>query len=241
MPKTKPEGIEVRGNSVALVGWHEGSAGQVHSWLERCSGLHVACFVHPEDHLPGIDPVKREVSQFSYPENGTFKGLPLICSTGWVSELRTLGISRVISTTSDPAQRGREIREAAAGGLTLENAIHESALVLPDAVIGKNVILHARALIGYRAELRDGVIVNTGSQVDHHNLLEENATLDPGVVFAGNVIVGRNAIVHTGVTVINRIRIGEGAEVGAGAVVIRDVAPGERVVGVPARPIGTKK
>ena len=241
MPNSKPGRIEVRENSVALVGWHEGSAGQVHSWIERCNGLHVACFVHPEERMPEINPVKREVSQFSYPEDGTFKGLPLICAGDWVSELKALGIRRVISTTYDPAQRGREIEAAGAGGLSLENAIHESVEVLPEAVIGRNVILHARALIGYRAELRDGVIVNTGSQVDHHNLLSECATLDPGVVFAGNVVVERNAIVHTGVTVINRIRIGEGAEIGAGAVVIRDVPPGGKVAGVPARPLGKKK
>jgi acetyltransferase-like isoleucine patch superfamily enzyme len=37
--------------------------------------------------------------------------------------------------------------------------------------------------------------------------------------------------------VIEGIRIGDGALVAAGAVVVRDVAEGQRVAGVPARPL----
>jgi acetyltransferase-like isoleucine patch superfamily enzyme len=33
------------------------------------------------------------------------------------------------------------------------------------------------------------------------------------------------------------VRIGEGSSTGAGSVVTHDVAPGERVAGVPARPL----
>jgi UDP-2-acetamido-3-amino-2,3-dideoxy-glucuronate N-acetyltransferase len=45
------------------------------------------------------------------------------------------------------------------------------------------------------------------------------------------VAIGSNA------TILCGVRIGRGALIGAGAVVTRDVAPGERVVGTPARPL----
>ncbi|MCX7703117.1 MAG: hypothetical protein N2234_03320 [Planctomycetota bacterium] len=50
-------------------------------------------------------------------------------------------------------------------------------------------------------------------------------------------VIGKKASVGSGTVLIAPVRIGEGAITGAGAVVTknRDVAPGETVVGVPAR------
>lgn len=47
--------------------------------------------------------------------------------------------------------------------------------------------------------------------------------------------VCRGASIGSGATILCGVTIGEKAMVGAGAVVTRDVAPGETVVGVPAR------
>ena len=47
--------------------------------------------------------------------------------------------------------------------------------------------------------------------------------------------VCRGASIGSGVTILCGVTIGEDAMIGAGAVVTRDVAPGETVVGVPAR------
>lgn len=47
--------------------------------------------------------------------------------------------------------------------------------------------------------------------------------------------VCRGASIGSGATILCGITIGEKAMIGAGAVVTRDVAPGETVVGVPAR------
>lgn len=55
-------------------------------------------------------------------------------------------------------------------------------------------------------------------------------------------MIGDDVIIGTGAIVIARpntgLSIGDGARVGAGAVVTKDVAPGQTVVGVPARPVG---
>lgn len=223
---------------VALVGWEEGSAGQIHSWAVS-AGLDIVCFVHPEDRPPLVSRAEamrdRAARQFATPDGDRFKDLPLVSSAAWPTELRERGIRHVVVTMSDNEKRQREIARAGDAGLALCSAIHPSALVLPDAIVEDGAILHARAVVGYRAELAAGAILNVGSQIDHHCVLGSCSSIDPGAVLAGNVAVGALARICTGATVINRVRIGARALVAAGAVVIADVAEGQRVAGVPAR------
>lgn len=58
------------------------------------------------------------------------------------------------------------------------------------------------------------------------------------------ICVGNDVMIGAGAIIIARtdkgLTIGDGAKVGAGAVVTRDVAPGQTVVGSPARPLEPK-
>ncbi len=233
-----PAPIDIQPRSIAIVGWEDGGAGMVHSWIGG-TGWHVACFVHPEATPPVVDVArerkKREAKQFDFPMTNTFKGLPLISSQDWPHVLLDSGINHALVMLSDPAARLRAITEGKKAGLQLIQAIHPTAVVMEDAILHDNVILQAGALVGYRAELHDGVLLNTRAQVDHHNVLHPCAHLNPGAILAGNVVVGECALIHSGAVVIHRIRIGTQAVVGAGAVVIRDVPPQTMVVGNPAK------
>jgi sugar O-acyltransferase (sialic acid O-acetyltransferase NeuD family) len=223
--------------SVAFIGWHEGSAGQIHSWFEDAGLGKVKYFIHPEKKLPEIKRVKRCVSKFDYPENGLFKGIPLICDFNWPKFLKYKGIKKVLVTIPDPESRFKEIQKAKLNDIELINAVHPTATLLPESKMAVNIILHAKSIIGYRAELDEGVIVNIGSQIDHHCKIMESVTIDPGVTIAGNVCVGRLCKIHTGVVIINRIEIGEGSILGAGTVVIQDVLSYSKIVGVPGKNI----
>ncbi len=229
--------MESNNNLVALVGWHEGSAGQIHAWLEHYTDYKIACFIHPEDEFPIIQKIQRSVSNFSYPEDGKFKNLPLICSKNWCEKIKEMGIKNVLITSPLPPERREQIDLAIKANLNLINAIHPSALIMEDAKIGKNVILHARSFVGYRAELADGVILNTGAQIDHHCAIGKCTTIDPGVIMAGNVTIQDECIIHTAVVIKNKITIKQKCIIGAGTVVIRDVDENQTMIGIPARPI----
>ena len=71
--------------------------------------------------------------------------------------------------------------------------------------------------------------------LDHDVVLGEGVYLSPGVNLAGTVVVEEGAFIGIRATVAPGVRIGAWATVGAGAVVLHDVAPGDTVVGVPAR------
>ena len=50
-----------------------------------------------------------------------------------------------------------------------------------------------------------------------------------------NIVVHQGASLGSGAVIMGGVTIGAGAMIGAGAVVLHDVAPGETVVGIPAR------
>lgn len=226
-------------NSVAIVGFHDGSAGQIASWFEQATGSKIACFVIDQDDFEEIDIEeenrKRVCKRTEFPQNGQFKGRPLLASSNWVETIQEMGIRKALCLEPDNQRRLAHIELIKKRGLQLVSAIHPSALILPNADIADGVWINAGCIIGYKAEIRPGVIINTGAQIDHHNVLEECCQVDPGVVTGGNVVLGWCCHIHTGATLINRVEIGANSIIGAGAVVLKGVPAFCTAVGVPAR------
>jgi bifunctional UDP-N-acetylglucosamine pyrophosphorylase/glucosamine-1-phosphate N-acetyltransferase len=97
-------------------------------------------------------------------------------------------------------------------------------------------------------ELKKTVIAD-GSKANHLTYLGD-AVIGKGVnVGAGTITcnydgtnkhrttVGEGVFIGSDTMLIAPVTLGDGARTGAGSVVTRDVAPGQLVVGVPARPI----
>ena len=226
-------------SDLAIVGWEEGIAGLVHSFIETNSNFKVKLFIHPfnENLELNGDKVmeKRAVKNFSFPHDGNFKGVDFRCGSDWIKLCKDKKIRSVLIALSNNEARQENIALAKVSGLKLISVIHPSAHVMPDAVIGENCILLANSFVGYRSEICDGVILNTGASVDHHTLIEECSSIDPGVVIAGNSMIGKLSRIHTGAIVVNKIRIGDNATVGAGSLVLQDVPPNVTVYGSPAK------
>lgn len=119
--------------------------------------------------------------------------------------------------------------------------------------------------VGAFVEIQKGVRIGRRCKVSSHSFLCEGVTLEDdvfighGVIFTNDkfpratnpdgspqteadwtvvpTVVKKGASIGSNATIIAGVTIGENALVGAGAVVTRDVAPGETVVGVPAKPV----
>lgn len=218
---------------IAIIGWHEGLAGQLHALLES-QGTPVDCFVNETEHPLDIRPVPRKAKVFSYPDHDTFKGLPLITSPQWPDMLVQRGVTAAYLAVSDPQWRARAYGKLK-DRCEILSYIHPTAILLPEASHGRGCILLPGSVLGYRAELGDGVLLSTGAQVDHHSVVADFATLLPSATLCGNVYVGSKATVGAGATVIQRINLGEGSFVGAGSLVCKDVEAYSQVIGNPAR------
>jgi serine O-acetyltransferase len=226
-------------DNLAIVGWEEGVSGLVHSFIETYSNFKVKLFIHPFSENLELEEdevmVNRVVKNYSFPQNGKFKGVKFKCEANWIQLCAEEEIDHVLIAISNNKVRQKNIALAKSSDLKLITVIHPSAQIMPEAVIGVNCILLANSFAGYRSEICDGVILNTGASIDHHTFIDECASIDPGVVIAGNSSIGKLSKIHTGSIVINNIRIGSNVIVGAGSLVLEDIQPNVTVYGSPAK------
>src|SRR3954462_3611276 len=101
----------------------------------------------------------------------------------------------------------------------------------PGAKIGKRFFLdHGFSVIGESAEIDDDVTI-----YQHVTLGGTNPST--GVGGKRHPTLRSGVVVGSGAQVLGPIDVGEGAKIGANSVVTKDVAPGQTVVGIPAKPV----
>ena len=133
-----------------------------------------------------------------------------------------------------------EIRENIANKLNqvrLFTAIHPTACMAKDVIIGQGTVVMANAVINSTAKIGCNCIINTGVIVEHDNFIDAYVHLSPKVALGGTVRVGKATHIGIGATVRNNIIIAENCIVGAGAVVVNDILDCGTYVGIPARKI----
>lgn len=111
------------------------------------------------------------------------------------------------------------------------------AVLPPQADIQRDLVLEHYGL---------GVVVHPNVVIGHNVRIFHGVTLaaETWVGSPHKVVIGDNVIIGAGASVIARpdqgLTVGAGAMIGAGAVVTGDVAPGQTMVGIPARPLKRK-
>lgn len=116
-------------------------------------------------------------------------------------------------------------------------------------------LVHPRAYVGSRVELGEGcvicpgvvlscdirlgrcVTINLNSTVGHDARIGDFTTLSALCDVTGFVSVGSGVFMGSRSGIVPHKKIGDGAHVGAGSTVIADIRDGERVFGIPARPL----
>lgn len=118
---------------------------------------------------------------------------------------------------------------------------HPSSSVSPHATTGPGTVILAGAIVNAFARLGVGCIINSGATVDHDCDLADGVHISPGSNLAGGVRVGKCAWIGIGASIREGIAIGQNVIVGAGAAVTADVPNGLTVVGVPAKPLVSRR
>lgn len=154
--------------------------------------------------------------------------------------LRAEGVENAfvgVGGIADPGPRRAVAAALREAGFRLPPIVHATAVVAESATVEDGAHVLAGAIVGPGAIVGRDAIVNAGAIIGHDVRLGECAHVASGARIAGDTRVGAGAHVGTGAIVIQQRTIGDGAVIGAGAVVLDDVGPGERVGGIPARPL----
>ncbi len=126
----------------------------------------------------------------------------------------------------------------AARGHAFATVVHPFSWVAPSVVLGEGTLVCAGAVLQPDTVVGRHVIVNTSASVDHDNRIGDFCHVAPGCRLAGAVRLEEGVFLGVGTAVIPGRTIGAWATVGAGAAVVRDLPGGVTAVGVPARPRG---
>jgi acetyltransferase-like isoleucine patch superfamily enzyme len=79
------------------------------------------------------------------------------------------------------------------------------------------------------------VMIGSQCSISSHVAIFTITNTIGGGIEKGSVVIGDSVLIGTGASILPGVEIGDGATVGAGAVVTKNVAPGEVVVGIPAK------
>jgi len=170
----------------------------------------------------------------------TIHGKPVLGDHSLLPKLLKEGIRGAIIAVGDNAIREGHFRKLREMGFEMMNAVHPSASVANDVVIGRGVVIAAGAVICTHATIGDNTVINTGAIVEHENIIGENVHIAPGVNVAGRTVIKRNTFIGIGSTVKDSITIGENVTVGARAVVLENIPDNAVAVGVPAKVVKYK-
>jgi UDP-N-acetylbacillosamine N-acetyltransferase len=167
-------------------------------------------------------------------KNTEFGGARVLGGEEMLDSLVAAGVRHLIFAFQNNQARLRLGEMVKAKGFELVTAIHPTASVAADAVLGAGTVVRAQSAIGPGARIGENCIIGYGAMVSHSCVLEDGVHLSSGVNLAGGTQIGRGTWIGLGATVIDPCHVGRNSLVGAGAVVTRSIPDEVVAYGVPA-------
>ena len=112
--------------------------------------------------------------------------------------------------------------------------IDPSALIAPDAKIGKNTVLMANVVISCSAEIGNHCVVLPNTVISHDSCIGDYSLIGSNVSISGSCTIGHTCYIGSGTRIKDHLTIGSQCLIGLGSCVIRDVSDKTVVAGNPA-------
>jgi len=167
----------------------------------------------------------------------TLDGWPVLGPLAWARSYPGL-LNVAVGIGQALAKRQVVARLRAMGGhIRFPPVIHPFSCVGPGVELGDGVVIQPGVVLTCNLLVGEFTIVGACSSISHDARVGAYNFLAPGLRVAGFGIVEDDCVTGLNTCLLGHVTMHSGSISGAGAVLIRDVAPGETVVGVPARPL----
>jgi sugar O-acyltransferase (sialic acid O-acetyltransferase NeuD family) len=127
------------------------------------------------------------------------------------------------------------IEELINEGYIFDSAIHSSAIIASNSLIGEGSIIAAASVISVNVKIGSHTIINIDTTISHDSSVGDFSTLSPGVNIGGRVKIGAGTFIGIGTSVIQDVHIGSNVIVGSGSNVISDLPDNILAYGNPAK------
>lgn len=131
--------------------------------------------------------------------------------------------------------RKKIFTELETAGVKFINAIHPTAVIEKNVVLGHNIMIGALTYININTQIGDNTIINNGCLIEHDNKIGKHCHITPGVITAGEVTIEDEAFIGIGSTIRDRITIGKNCLIGAHSNVAANTDPNSVYYGNPAK------
>lgn len=170
-----------------------------------------------------------------------FTGLPLVS----INQVKSLyppsqyDMITAVGGYADMRAHTRYYYQAKQMGYTLRSYISKRSFVAPGTSIGENSIVLSSTYLGSDGNIAENVIIRQNCYIGHHIVIEPHAFIGVGCNIGGESEIGELSYIAMGAVIVDRVKIGRETLVGAGSVVLSDSQPFVKLVGNPAREIGS--
>lgn len=117
------------------------------------------------------------------------------------------------------------------------NAVHNTAVVSENAIIGHGNLIAARSVVNPYATVGSYCVIHASVVIDIHAKVEDYVQIGAGAIINSDAEIEEGAFIGSGAVIISGIKIGKHSRVGAGSVVVENVPDGSTVFGNPAKKI----